>query len=569
MTFTDNSQVTAVKFVHDDTWDSIKATYVRGSAFYDGQYKSSEEIAKLLSDTTSTADLRSVLDQLNGHFAFVHEMEGEIIAAVDHLSSTPLFYALHDGKVYLSDSAQWIHTQLSCGYDATAVTEYLFTGYVTGQDTLSTGVNQLRAGEWVVFDNTGTPTINRQEKYHTLTLGDGGRNPTFEEIDGVLISAFRRFVRALDGRTALVSLSGGYDSRLIALMLSRLEYDNVILYTHDLPSGSPTDVQIAQEIVDKLNYDHITISPTHNDFRDFATSDEWEEFCTEVDYLSSIPNIHETVVLQILQSHSIVPDDAVDVRGHLPIPHGGPSFPPHLTNSGTMSKSQFQTEIWESHYGMWSDNAISESMTDHLENRIIDAIPTAAYKDTREEPGEVVAEALSAWYSQERTAKYLVFDHEYDYLGFDRWFPLWDREYLDLLKDVELSELIDKRIHKRYVSRLSADILGKDYPDFNSASSLANEPSFASIILSSLASGMGYLPETAKTAIREMYHGVRTSGIYDLYETDPRYGLVSEQRFDDFKLRRASPETFASLYLYYDGKLDIEKDTDLNRVSPE
>lgn len=540
-----------------DKWAFGEQVGVRGAAFYDGGYRTAQDLVDTISECNSIAECGTLLQNINGQFALVYRQDNQLLAAVDHICSTPLFYTCGN-SLQISDTANNLREQTDTIFDPYAAIECLYTSYVTGQDTLAQGIKQVQAGEYVVFDLDQNSLIDRK-RYHSLRLGDGNSTPAFETIDSIFKDVFQRFIRVMDGRTVLLSLSGGYDSRLIALMLSRLGYENVITYTHDLPSGSPTDIPIAEAISNELGYDHITISPSHEDFRQFSNSEGWRDFWDAVDYLSNIPSPHETIVLQKLQEHESVPDDAVDVRGHLPIPHGGPSYPDSFEGEVVMSRTEFRKDFWNAHYKHWDapeDGRIREYLFEQGLSEL------GLYQQAEVETVPDVAKALSDWYAKERMAKCISHDQEYDFVGFDWWFPLWDREYLDFLETVPLSELIGKRIHKKYVEKVSNDVLGEDSPPFNAEL----EPSTASMAWSMIKQGIQSLPDQVEETVKEIYHS-RVSDPGSVYDSDPRYGLVSEGEFHQFDLQRTDIKAFYLLLLYREGFFDLPVETELDEAT--
>jgi asparagine synthase (glutamine-hydrolysing) len=63
---------------------------------------------------------------------------------------------------------------------------------------------------------------------------DETRRDLLPRLDKILIGIFERLIRRAQGRTIAVPLSGGYDSRLIVLMLKRLGYRNLLAFSYGL-----------------------------------------------------------------------------------------------------------------------------------------------------------------------------------------------------------------------------------------------------------------------------------------------------------------------------------------------
>ena len=76
------------------------------------------------------------LNGLRGSFAAVQEACGRLLCAVDPVASIPLFYAMHDGRAFVSDDAAEIARAIGASVNELDAAEFLQTGYVTGERTL-------------------------------------------------------------------------------------------------------------------------------------------------------------------------------------------------------------------------------------------------------------------------------------------------------------------------------------------------------------------------------------------------------------------------------------------------
>lgn len=481
---------------------------------------------------------------------------GVVLIAVDHTNSHPLYYATQDGEFLISDSSTTLKEKTGFNTRSIPATEVLFTYYVTGRDTILEGIQQVLAGECVMFD-TSKREVSIRERYHTLDLSGSGQDPAYSEFKSIFERLTERLIEYADGRTICLALSGGYDSRVIGIMLRRLGYENVICYTHDLSTGSPTDIPIASRIADELGYEHVTLSPTHEDFRDFYESERWEEFVDMVDYHCGSPNIHETVVLQLLKEEVDLSEDPIDIRGHLPIPHGSPAFLPRsLEEDRKVSRTEFIETLWEGHYQPWPGN-VQDRLRDTLLNRGINALDMGLYEDSETEHSEDIAYAFSQWYCQERTGKYLVFDQETDFVGFDNYYPLWDREYIEYLESLDYSHLIKKDAHKEFARQLTETELGES--KFNQA----NPDTLRLVLWETAKKTVDAMPRPLENRIKEIYRGRRQK-----WEKVPQLGLVPEDEYKDWNPRYDDPEILYYLLMYRDGRFTLPEKSMLDSALP-
>ncbi|MDI2587661.1 asparagine synthase-related protein [Psychrobacillus sp. NEAU-3TGS] len=132
------------------------------------------------------------------------------------------------------------------------------TGYVTGKNTLYTNVKQIQAGEYLVFDKKNKELrTSHYFKFHHGEYSKKNQDELVEELDQVHVRVFQRLIDSLEGRPAILPLSGGYDSRLIAVMLKRLGYENVICFTYGLCSN--WEVKISKMVAEQLGFKWIFV----------------------------------------------------------------------------------------------------------------------------------------------------------------------------------------------------------------------------------------------------------------------------------------------------------------------
>ena len=151
---------------------------------------------------------------------------GAVFISVDRERTIPLFYEVKNDTVTIYN-----HVSLDMikkhGINETALNDLDCCLFVTGRENIAKNIFSVSAGEAVVISDTG---INRQY-YHEFDY-DKIEYPDKEElfslIDKKFVDVIKRLITYLNGRCAVVPLSGGHDSRLIVYYLKRLGYDNII-----------------------------------------------------------------------------------------------------------------------------------------------------------------------------------------------------------------------------------------------------------------------------------------------------------------------------------------------------
>ena len=304
------------------------------------------------------ASFISSLRQLNGFFAVVQTGEGTCRLAVDRIRSIPLFYAAREGEFRASDDCYWVDEQLGDqSRNELAAAEFLHLGYVTGSDTTSAVVKQCRAGEVIVayVDGQGAIGVEPSRYYYYKHLppdveDNAGLTRRFEE---VLDRVFLCFDCSRGGRTIAIPLSGGYDSRLIALMLRKLGYKKVTTFCYG-PEDT-WEATISARVAADLDFSWQFIPYNHAKWAAWYHTPEQRNFQRYHDSLSGVPNIQDWPAIWELRRQEILPPDCIVVPGHTgDIIAGGRSNPlPEFYVPGPADAAALAEKIVGLHYGLW------------------------------------------------------------------------------------------------------------------------------------------------------------------------------------------------------------------------
>uniref|UniRef100_UPI004056124E 7-cyano-7-deazaguanine synthase n=1 Tax=Agathobacter sp. TaxID=2021311 RepID=UPI004056124E len=174
-----------------------------------------------------------ILKSIYGNFAIVEESEEKVQLVSDVIRSIPIFYAIHNEILYVSDYAEKIQKETNAAFMERNVEEFLQTGYVTENETIFKNIYQVLPGE-IIEISKKSGNIKR-EHYFELVYTCGStetKEELIEELDKCMEAVFCDLIKRLNGRTALIPLSGGCDSRTVAVMLKRLGYEKVICFSY-------------------------------------------------------------------------------------------------------------------------------------------------------------------------------------------------------------------------------------------------------------------------------------------------------------------------------------------------
>lgn len=415
-------------------------------------YYSEERACKYLSDLQDQVTLFiHRISQLNGHFSIVVEGEDYILAAVDRLRSIPLFYTKHQDNYLISDEVEWLCHQVgNYQLDNIAHEEFKLLGYVTGEDTLYSYVKQLQAGNLLVV-NKKVKTA-KQLSYYDFQRGNFTQSSLeilMQQLDKVHLSVFKRLINSLEGRTALIPLSGGYDSRLIAIMLKRLNYEKVICFSYGKKDNWESNT--SAKIAEYLNYPWHYINYNFKNWRNWYNSQSKKEFYHYSQYYTALPYIQDILAIKYLDDKKLIPNSAIFIPGHSGDFLAGSHVSYELLDEKKFSARSLIDAIYKYHYSFWRMPIIEKrQLFDHK----------FPYLEQREfNSTEDMSCAADLWDWQERQAKFIVNSvRAFEFYEYEWRLPLWDHELMEFWQHIPFYYRFQRKLYMQYVERYQGKI---------------------------------------------------------------------------------------------------------------
>ncbi len=406
-----------------------------GRAYADSGALSIEKIYGVIAEALEQDCLKEVLEGIRGFFALAFETENLEIAAVDHVRSRPLFYGICDGHLIVSDTAQQVRAGVeSEELDRQGLEELRLTLYVTGARTLAEGVRQLNGGEFLVWKK-GAPSAKVQSHFQL-------RHTEPEKCDasvlaGRLRGAFRasihRMLEYADGRQIMLPLSGGVDSRLIAVGLREAGYDNVQAYCFGQPRH--LDVQISQQVAEELGFAWVYVAYSRDEWHKSWFGDERMAYQRYGSQLTSAPGYADWLAVRKLRADGVAEDDCVFAPGHTGDFIAGGHIPGIAFVKDSFTRGALAEQIFAHHYNCSPVEAASPRDVDWWHDYIVSQLQCEEQMDA-----SGFADEYERWEWKERQCKYIVNNVRcYEFYGANWWLPLWDREFVGVWQDVPLS----------------------------------------------------------------------------------------------------------------------------------
>jgi asparagine synthase (glutamine-hydrolysing) len=461
--FTQTTPFASLSLRHDQglQWHAIRIgtidAWAKGFAFHAGTVFGGQGLARLCAESAvgrpkalTAESLVGLLQKLNGSFALVVERGKWLFAGVDRVRSIPLFYGMRDGHILLSDDGNWIREHVGdIEPDPPSVDEFMLAGYVTGGNTLYPNTKQLRAGECLWYERSDGAGQVTTRRYYRWVHGDyiaATERELSDEMDRMHLRVFGRLLESTRGRTIVVPLSGGYDSRLIVTMLKRLGRDGVICFSYGRPGNKESEV--SQRVATKLGYPWMFVPYRRNRWREWFASEEMREYARYSSSACSIPHIQDWPAVWMLRKRNEIPDDSVFVPGHSGDFVAGSHIPTEWGAIAEVTPDMLLDRLRTSHYHLWA--ITREAFLHRLRPRLWRLLTGL----TCTIPEKMVG-AYECWDWEERQSKFIVNSiRAYEFWGYEWRIPLWDNDVMDYWRMIPLPMRVGTCLYDRHVEGL-------------------------------------------------------------------------------------------------------------------
>jgi len=444
-----------------DTWVHVDNVSVRGSAFYAGELLNSKRLTQVFAGLNSPAEMTTRLQDLNGFFSVVIQMSTSVVFAVDRLRSIPIFYAIYGDSFYLSDNPRWILKEAKLrDWDRCSQVEFLLTGYVTGSHTLQKEIRQVQAGELIWADlRTGTIHNKRWYRYLPISKEDGDMDILLERLGTVARKAIGRLIAFAAGRPIVIPLSGGLDSRLIAMHLKLANYQPVYAFSYGRPGNA--EAEVSRSVAQQLGIGWKFVPYSLERWGAWYRSSEWQAYVREAGGLASVAHLQDWPAVWELLSRGDVPDHAVFVPGHTGDVIAGSHIPLELLQSHCAHAEGVIEAVRKHHYCLSSIEKAAQRVgipipmaNDCVKKRIQSIIGDVKISSVEDAIG-----AYEYWEWQERQAKFIVNSvRVYEFWEYTWWLPWWDAEFMDFWQRVPLRYRVQKQLWVRYVEQIQREV---------------------------------------------------------------------------------------------------------------
>ena len=369
----------------------------------------------------------SDIPKLNGIYTFIKNTPNGIVIITDTINYFPVFYLKQNEDWIVSDD--WnslIEMKGGLISNLEARQEFQSIGFVLDNETLDNEIYKTRAGEKLVLNNDGT--FERITDYYFLPnifINDSFKNYR-NSLLSELYDAGKRLIHFLDSRTAVIPLSGGFDSRLIACILKKLNYENVVCFTYGVKNK---EEEISWQVAQNLGFKWFFIDYTEINLETYLDDSQFLEYIKLTGNGYAMPYLQEYFAVKNLVKDNLIPENSVFLPGHVGDNMGGSYI---LKSVKTKAQNDKLYHNLIENYFFFKKNRSDERK--QLKKRILKTTQNYPLKNNYSAKYNPYIED---WCVKEKFSKFLFHSSKvFDFFGHETYFLLWDKKLVCFFRNL-------------------------------------------------------------------------------------------------------------------------------------
>ena len=434
-------------------WLHNEKVYMRGNIFFKGKICEIDEITHLFDEAAAQDQdhIADLLREFDGNFNVIYlSRTGEVIACSDRVRSMPLLlWNLSSGGIIIKDElSENLIRKTGIRQDKLSCFRHCL--YVDNDYTLFNNVRQIGAGKYALIRSNEIYIYNYY-KYEYAKERNTEKEKCVDLIYDSYMEMIDRVLKVLNGRQAVIPLSGGHDSRLMLWLLAELGYDNVITYTYGIKGNGESLVSqnVAKYFGIKSYFVQYKEKPMQKLFKEYVY-----DYSMKSSSGTGVPCLQEWYAVWWLKDNEIINEDTFIIPGYT----GDFLQGCHLSRDAIKKKNwsfeELINHIRVRYYREYDQRY--KYMKEYILNAIIeDVLQTSPQKEMYS--SDELNEIVERYDLYNRQSKYIVNAvRAYDYWGIKWLTPMFEKNQLDVWGGIDNSlrynRILQLEFEKKYYS---------------------------------------------------------------------------------------------------------------------
>lgn len=407
------------------------------------------EIIKELEFQNNSKRVNSLINKIDGHFAFIYEGKHKIICAVDRVGSIPLFYLYDKNKYYITPFPFLIKKNFKKKLDNLQVLSLSMSSYTIGEDSIYPNFKSLKGGFFILINlkNKKFQKIN----YNLYEPWKIDYKSSYKHLKKNLSKLNLKIINKLyqfslkNKKKIAIPLSAGYDSRFIVSCLKKLGAKNVFCYSYGLKDNY--EAVAAKKIANKLGYDWYFVELNNSKIFNSYRSENFLNFSKRFDTFCSSSDFTEFYVIEQLHKKKLL-KNCIVVNGNSGDFISGSHIPEYF-NEGKDSQKIIHSLIdafIKKHFRLW--NSLATKSNDKIIYKLLinEIKYLKIFKSINKNNSHSIFEFLEFY---NRQSKHVCSRQRiYEYFNYQWALPLWDKDYIDFWERIRREYKLKQKLYE-------------------------------------------------------------------------------------------------------------------------
>lgn len=424
--------------------------FVIGYICYESNFYEGDKLLNLIK-SIEFDKLYEVMQKVDGRFLLLRKQNEKIAIISDLLRTFPVFYQKIDNNLIICDN---IMKYKNKKINNESLNELKSAVFITGKETLFNDICQIEAHQIIYIDEVTLDISTKKYFSYQYQFAEKTDEELIKELDYAYNESIKKLIQYLNGRKAVIPLSGGNDSRLVAYYLKRNNYKNVIAYTYGSVKNS--EKEVSKKVAEFLDIPWYFIEYNNRSMqKKFNNKQIYKEMADYCARGYTTPHIQEwEAITQLLKNKVIDKNDSVIVTGY----SGDFLIGKHITED----MFHKQTMTWKELKQIIMKIIYNHAKTTELKNSVEKKL-NMLYKmknDNEILDRDKAIELFERLDFEEREAKYITNANKtYEFQGIKCYLPLWDKDLLNKWLSINIEKRYKTNLFNKFKECIYGDLM--------------------------------------------------------------------------------------------------------------
>ena len=406
--------------------------------------------------------IKKVIQNIDDHFGVVYITKSWAFAAVDCARAYPIFWKKTKSNFIFSPQAKNIINQEQDLVDDYQLIAFRMSGYTIDDGTLWKNVKNLNPGNFIFVESKTNYSVEEYFSYKPWKSNVKSYAELKKQLKHEVNTIIKNTIIKANGRTIVIPLSAGLDSRLIASGLKYLNYRNVKCFSYGLKNNFES--KASRIIANKLGYSWKFIEINQQKAKNFYSTPDYKKFMQNSLDGCATSTIQGLYAINTILKDNYLHNEDVIVNGNSGDFISGGHAPKELITKSKNITLLFE-EVFEyhfvKHYALWQ-NLLNKENKKVIKKQLFNQIK----KNIEDTDIYFMAHGIAEFLEyQNRQTKYVINSQRiYEFYNLKWQLPLWDKSFIKFWSDVPLKYKIKQKLYKDTLSDLNmGGVWGKEY----------------------------------------------------------------------------------------------------------